>query len=86
MRGFRLLGPVEQVSVHQYHASDLLFFAPCENGDGMRTNPLGEPRGIRARDFDLFSCQTAVVTGMCPGDFVFVAVALGETAFDRMDS
>jgi hypothetical protein len=80
VRGFRFIGKIEHVSQRDYHESDLLFFSPSEDGSDMR-------RGcVRARDFDLFSCQTAVVTGVCESDYVFVATALGETAFDRVDA
>lgn len=72
MRGFRLLGPIEQVSKRDYDETDLLFFSPDADGTSMRVG------FVRARDFDLFACQTAVVTGLCPSDFVFVATALGE--------
>jgi hypothetical protein len=82
MRGFRLLGIVTQVSVHQYLDDDLLYFAPSEDGTDMRVDAAGNPRGIRARDFDLFKCQTYAVTGQCPSDYVFVATAIGEYAFD----
>lgn len=75
MRGFRFLGRVEQISKHDYDESDLLFFAPSEDGIDMRVGH------VRARDFDLFACQTAVVIGHCPSDYVFVATALGENAF-----
>lgn len=75
MRGFRALGRVEQVSLRDYDESDMLFFAPNEDGSDMRNG------GVRARDFDLFRCQTAVVLAQCPSDFIFVATALGEGCF-----
>jgi hypothetical protein len=75
VRGFRFLGRAEHVSVRDYNESDLLFFSPFEDGSLMRAG------GIRARDFDLFSCQTAIATGACISDFVFVATALGEDCF-----
>jgi hypothetical protein len=75
VRGFRSLGRIEQVSPRDYDGSDLLFFAPSEDGSDMRVGC------VRARDFDLFSCQTAVVVGQCPYDYVFVATALGEDCF-----
>lgn len=81
MNGFRFIGKIEQVSQRDFHESDLLFFSPCEDGSNMRTDSSGSPRGFRGRDFDLFMCQTAVVTGLCPSDYVFVATALGEACF-----
>lgn len=83
MRGFRLLGRIDLVSTSQYDGSDLLYFAPNEDGSDMRMDIAGNPKGIRARDFDLFKCQTFAVTGMCPTDYVFVATAIGESAFDE---
>jgi hypothetical protein len=78
MRGFRALGKVELVSMSDFDEGDLLFFSPHEDGGSWRSE-----RGFRARDFDLFMCQTAVVTGACPSDYVFVATAIGEAAFTR---
>lgn len=75
MRGFRLLGRVEQISARDYHESDILRFAPSEDGLDMREG------AFRARDFDLFQCQTHVVMGLCPSDYVFVATTIGEDAF-----
>lgn len=77
MRGFRFLGRLEHVSARDYDPGDLLFFSPHEDGSDMR-------RGhIRARDFDLFTCQTAIAAGACESDYVFVATAIGENAFAR---
>lgn len=81
MRGFRALGKIEHLSARDYDESDLLFFSPREDGI-----PFRGCGGIRARDFDLFFCQTAVATGAAPGDYVFVATALGERAFARYDA
>lgn len=75
MRGFRFVGRIDYVSMRDYKSDDLLFFSPNEDGEQMRSG------AIRGRDFDLFGCQTAVVTGLCPSDFVFVATAIGEAAF-----
>lgn len=80
MRGFRALGRVARLSVNDLDPGDLLFFSPNEEGGDWRTGH------IRARDFDLFTCQMFVVTGQCPDDFVFVATAIGETAFEREES
>lgn len=77
MRGFRFLGRVDMLSARDYRGSDMLFFSPSEHGIPFR----GE-RGFRGRDFDLFSCQTAIATGACPSDYVFVATAIGEEIFD----
>ena len=76
-----MLGRIDLVSARDFHESDLLFFSPHEEGGAWREDAVG-PHGFRARDFDLFMCQTAVVTGTCPGDYVFVATAIGEGAFD----
>jgi hypothetical protein len=76
MRGFRALGKVELVSPHDFDGGDLLFFSPDRFGFEMRANT-----GIRARDFDLFTCQTFVATGQVPNDYVFVATAIGEECF-----
>lgn len=76
MRGFRAIGKIELVMPGAYDPGDLLFFSPDEAGDEMRRGA-----GLRARDFDLFSCKTAVVTGQCPSDYVFVATAIGEACF-----
>lgn len=78
MRGFRALGKIDNLSVKDFDGGDLLFFSPDALGFEMRSNT-----GIRARDFDLFTCQTFVVTGQCPSDYVFVATAIGEYAFVR---
>lgn len=88
MRGFRCIGPAHLVSPRDYHPSDLLFFSPDGSGDPMRTDAAGSPRGMRARDFDLFMCQTAIATGACPSDYIFVATAIGEEIFNasREDS
>lgn len=75
MIGFRPLGRIELVSVNDYNEGDLLYFSPNEEGGDWRTGH------IRARDFDLFKCQTFVVTGACPSDFMFVATAIGERCF-----
>ena len=82
MRGFRFVGRIDLVSSRDYDGGDLLFFSPREEGGDWRTG------FIRARDFDLFQCQTVVSMGACPTDFVFVATAIGEGAFDaeRQDS
>ena len=82
MRGFRFLGKIEHVSVNDFHPSDLLFFSPYEEGGSFR----GSGAGLRARDFDLFQCQTVVAMGACPSDYVFVATALGEHAFEVGDA
>lgn len=75
MRGFRCLGPVSEVSVRDFHESDLLYFAPDVEGEGMRTN------GIRARDFNFEACRVAVVAGLLHDEFMFVPTALGEACF-----
>jgi hypothetical protein len=77
-----LLGKIEQISSRQYDGGDLLYFSPNEDGSNMRVSIGGRAQGLRARDFDLFTCQTFVVTGQCPSDYVFVATAIGEGAFD----
>ena len=77
MRGFRALGKIEHLSVRDYDPSDLLYFSPSADGISMRGSA-----GIRARDFDLFLCQTTIATVGGPSDYVFVATALGEHAFD----
>lgn len=75
MRGFRALGKIELVSPRDFEPGDLLYFSPNEDGGDWRTGH------IRARDLDLFTCQTFVVTGQCPSDYVFVATAIGEDCF-----
>ena len=79
MRGFRFLGRVAQVSARDYSEDDMLFFSPSEDGVNMREG------GIRARNFDLFGCQTAIALGTVSTDvmfaFMFVATALGEDCF-----
>lgn len=77
MRGFRLVSRIDLASINDFDPGDLLFFSPSVEGGGWRTG------SIRARDFDLFMCQTHVVTGACPADYVFVATAIGENAFAR---
>lgn len=75
MRGFRLLGRIELVSPRDWDPSDMLAFSPSEDGSDMREGC------VRARNFDIFACQTAVVTGQCPSDYVWVATPLGEHCF-----
>jgi hypothetical protein len=75
VRGFRFVGRVDLASARDFDESDLLFFSPNEEGGEWRTG------AIRARNFDLFQCQTFVVMGLCPSDYVFVATAIGEGAF-----
>lgn len=77
MRGFRFLGRIEHVSARDYDPGDLLFFSPNEDGTEMRHG------SIRARDFDLFSCQTAIACAAVHSDYMFVATAIGEHAFTR---
>jgi hypothetical protein len=80
MRGFRFVGPASLASMNDFAPSDLLFFSPHIEGGLWRTGC------IRARDFDLFLCQTHVAMGACPDDYVFVATAIGEGAFRVEDS
>ena len=75
MRGFRFIGPISIASTADYNPGDLLFVSPSDEGGDWRQ------AGIRARDFDMFSCQVAVATGRLADDYVFVPTALGETAF-----
>lgn len=75
MRGFRLIGKMSTLIFEDYAPDDLLHFAPDVDGLQMRAG------WSRARNFDLKMLQSLIANGVCIGDYVFVATAIGEDCF-----